>query len=76
MRLVTQGHTQTYGVDCSKIFAPVEKMNTVILVISLAATHIWELKQSDIRNTFLHGNRYEETFLRIPPGFNKGVNQD
>ena len=35
-RLVVKGYTQTYGIDCQETFAPVTKMNTVRVILSLA----------------------------------------
>ncbi|RDX71458.1 hypothetical protein CR513_49191, partial [Mucuna pruriens] len=58
-RLVTKGFTQTYGIDYSKTFALVAKMDT-IWVISLAAKYDWELQQFDVKNAFLHGELEEE----------------
>jgi len=38
-KLVGKGFTQTYGVDYLETFALVEKMNTVRVIVPLAANH-------------------------------------
>ena len=44
-RLVAKGYTQTYGVDYQETFAPVAKMNTVRILLSLAVNFDWELQR-------------------------------
>lgn len=42
-RLVAQGFTQTYGIDYLETFASVAKINTIQVLLSLAANFNWPL---------------------------------
>jgi len=68
-RLVAKGFTQTYGVDYMETFAPVAKMNTVRMILSLAANYDWNLQQFDVKNSFLHGKIEEEIYMELPPRY-------
>jgi hypothetical protein len=53
-RLVAKGFTQTSGIDYEETFAPVSKMNSIRVLLSIAVNLDWPLHQFDVKNVFLH----------------------
>ncbi|GAA0166120.1 transmembrane signal receptor [Lithospermum erythrorhizon] len=70
-RLVAKGYKQKEGEDFNEVFAPVSRLDTVRLIISLAAQNGWKLLQMDIKSSFLNGVLQDEIYLEQPPSFVK-----
>eukprot|EP00253_Pinus_taeda_P036485 PITA_36485 len=68
-RFVGKGFSQVEGIDYTETFSATAKMNSIRLVLSLAATFKWEVHQMDVKYAFLHGDLHEEIYMEQPNGF-------
>nr|GEW99246.1 uncharacterized mitochondrial protein AtMg00810-like isoform X2 [Tanacetum cinerariifolium] len=59
-RFVAKGFQKQPGIDFQETFSPVVKSITIRVVLSLAVTNDWRLRQLHIQNAFLHGNLKEQ----------------
>ncbi|KAM0824008.1 hypothetical protein ACQ4PT_016362 [Festuca glaucescens] len=68
-RLVARGFLQQEGVDFDDAFAPVARMESVRLLLALAAQEGWRVHHMDVKSAFLNGDLKEEVYVQQPPGF-------
>jgi hypothetical protein len=68
-RLVAKGFQQVHGIDYDETFAPVERMDSIQLTLSIVAAKGCEFYQMEVKNTFLHDDLFEEIYMEQPQGF-------
>ena len=68
-RLVAKGYVQKHGVDYDEVFAPVARLESVRLLLALAARAGWTVHHMDVKSAFLNGELEEEVYVAQPPGF-------
>lgn len=70
-RIVAKGYVQEQGIDFDEIFAPVTRLETVRLLLALAAKNGWEIHYLDVKSAFLNGELNEVVYISQPEGFIK-----
>ena len=68
-RLVAKGFHQQSRINFHETFSPVIKHATVRLIIAIAISYNWSLRQLDVSNAFLHGYLKEDVHMQQPPGY-------
>ncbi|RDX92169.1 hypothetical protein CR513_25737, partial [Mucuna pruriens] len=68
-KLVSKGFTQTAGLDYYlETFNPIVNMKIIGLILALTSSFNLYLHQLGMNNTFLHGNLFEEVYMKAPLG--------
>ena len=68
-RLVAQGYTQVEGVHFDESFAPVARLESIRILLSIACIMNFKLYQMDVKTAFLNGLPHEEVYVEQPKGF-------
>ncbi|GJT95597.1 putative retrotransposon protein [Tanacetum coccineum] len=67
-RLVANGFTQTYKVDCQETFSSVVDIRATRILIAIAAYYDYEIWKMDVKTAFLNGHLSEEVYMAQPKG--------
>jgi hypothetical protein len=68
-RIVVRGYSQIAGLDFEETFAPVIRIESVRLLLAIAAANDLYILQIDCKNAFLHGKNDMDIFVHQPEGF-------
>ena len=66
---MAQGYTQVEGIYFDESFAPVARLKSIRILMSIACTMNSKLYQMDVKCAFLNGYLNEEVFVEQPKGF-------
>ena len=62
-RLVARGFVQQEGIDYDDAFAPVARMESVRVLLALAAQEGWRVHHMDVKSAFLYDDVKEEVYV-------------
>lgn len=68
-RLVAKGCSQKHGIDYEETFAPVAKLTSIRVLLSLAAKYSLTVHQMDVKTVFLNGSLDEDIYMVQPDGY-------
>ena len=67
-RLCARGFRQIYGIDYEETFSPVVRYDSIRVLLALAAYENLEMRQFDVKTTFLYGELLEDIYIAVPEG--------
>lgn len=71
-RLVAKGYSQKKNFDYTDTYAPVARISTFRILLSIANHKKFSIHQMDVKTAFLNGSLKEEIYMCQPEGFEEG----
>jgi hypothetical protein len=62
-QLVEKGFSKVPSIDCNETFALVVKMDSIRLVLSIVASHHWEVHHMNVNSPSRHGDIEEDIYM-------------
>ena len=66
---MVKAYKQKLGIDYFEVFAPIVRLDTICMIISLTAQNNWRIYQIDIKSGFLNGVLNEDMYVEQLVGF-------
>lgn len=66
---MARGFVQQHGVDFDEVFPPVARLDTIRVILAIAANQGWEVHHMDMKLAFLNGILTEEVYVNQPDVF-------
>nr|GEY33698.1 retrovirus-related Pol polyprotein from transposon TNT 1-94 [Tanacetum cinerariifolium] len=68
-RLVAKGYKQKHGIDYEEVFSLVARLETIRMIIDIAAQYRWKIHQMVVKSVFLNGLLEEGVYVEQPEGY-------
>ena len=75
-RLVCKGYAQVEGIDFEETFAPVSRLEAIIMFLEFSCYKNFKVYQMDVKSVFLNGKIEEEVYIKQPECFLLTKNRD
>lgn len=75
-RLVACGYSQKFGIDYKETFSPVARLESIRIILSIAASENMEISHFDVQTAFLHGVLEECIYMQQPEGYSTNKNNE
>jgi hypothetical protein len=69
--LIAKGYVQREGVDFDEVYTLVAHLDSVRVLVAIAAQQKWQVHHLDMKSAFMNGDLQEEVYVTQPPSFER-----